>query len=133
MNPRRGRFIVNQQSKILGPEAGRQPAIIRRQYVRRGSVMVASADQPCFRSLATALAAVSREANSPYSAEPEPDSDAHLAPARKSAIFPSRSRGYSGKTTCSKSFSIPARTSQRSGFSARPLLANESEGALEYD
>src|ERR1035438_3369473 len=76
--------------------------------------------------------AASRETNSPYSVEPEPDSDAYFAPLRKSALFPSLSSGYSGKTTRSKSFSIPARTSQRSGFSARPPLATNSEGALEY-
>ena len=75
--------------------------------------------------------AASRETNSPYSVEPEPDKDAYFAPALKSACFPLLSSGYSGKTTRSKSFSIPARTSQRSGFSARPLLA-KSEGALVY-
>ena len=53
-------------------------------------------------------------------------------PRAKAHSFHSLSSGYSGKTTCSKSFSIPARTSQRSGFSARPPLANKSEGALEY-
>ena len=35
------------------------------------------------------------------------------APARKSARFPSLNSGYSGKTTFSKSFSIPVRTSSR--------------------
>src|ERR1700688_5016376 len=42
------------------------------QYSRRGSVTVACAAQPCFRSLVTAALAASFEANSPYSVDPEP-------------------------------------------------------------
>src|SRR5258706_4836913 len=98
------------------------------QYSRRISVTVACAAQPCRRSFATAARAASFEANSPYNVDPEPDSDAYFAPARSSALLPSLSSGYSGKTTCSKSFLIPARTSSRSGFSRRPLL----KGAPEY-
>src|SRR5258706_13660210 len=98
------------------------------QYSRRISVTVACAAQPCRRSFATAARAASFEANSPYNVDPEPDSDAYFAPARSNALLASLSSGYSGKTTCSKSFLIPARTSARSGFSARPLL----KGAPEY-
>jgi hypothetical protein len=117
-----------------GTSPARKPYSVttRRQYARRGSVAVARAAQPCFRSLRVACTAASREANNPYRVEPEPDSDAYFAPARKSALLPRLSSGYSGKTTSSKSFSIPARSSQRSGFSARPLLANNPEGALEH-
>ena len=71
------------------------------------------------------MRAAAFEANSPYNVDPEPDSDAYFAPARSSAFLPSLSSGYSGKTTCSKSFLIPARTSSRSGFSARPLPTQE--------
>ena len=101
---------------------------ICRQYDARVKVAVACAAHPAFRNFFTADAAAFLDANSPYSVEPEPDSDAYLAPARTNARLASPSSGYSGKTTCSKSFSIPARSSARSGFSARPLL----KGAPEY-
>src|ERR1700686_4235842 len=104
------------------------PAKLRLQNSGRGIVTVACALQPCFFSRTTAARAASLEANSPYSADPEPDSDAYFAPARSSALFTTLSSGYSGKTTCSKSFLIPARTSSRSGFPRRPLL----KGAPEY-
>jgi hypothetical protein len=156
--PQRGTSIVNQQSKInnqkftpttqhsqcgdgrLGrpsdaegkrPGYKSYPATTRFQYARRGKVTVVCAAQPCFRSRSVARTAASREANRPYNVDPEPDNEAYFAPAHKSAFFPRLSSGCSGKTTCSKSFLIPARTSQRSGFSARPPLTN-SEGALEY-
>src|SRR3954468_22279333 len=53
-------------------------------------------------------------------AEPEPDNEAYKAPLRSSTRLTSRNSGYLGKTTCSKSFSIPVRTRSRSGVSARP-------------
>ena len=83
---------------------------------------------PVSEARSAALTAAAFEANSPYSVDPEPDRDAYFAPARKSAVLASPSSGYSGKTTSSKSFLIPARTSARSGFSARPL----PKGAPEY-
>src|SRR6266576_2211652 len=54
-------------------------------------------------------------------AEPEPEREAYKAPASSSTRFTLISSGYFGKTTRSKSFSIPVRTRSRSGFSARPL------------
>ena len=55
----------------------------------------------------------------PYNVEPEPDNEAYCAPSRCKSSFTSRNSGYSGKTTRSKSFSIPVRTRSRSGVSAR--------------
>src|SRR5438445_3301115 len=53
-------------------------------------------------------------------ADPEPESDAYRAPAFSSTRLTSSNSGYLGKTTFSKSFSIPVRTRSSSGFSARP-------------
>src|SRR5262245_6853324 len=54
-------------------------------------------------------------------ADPEPESEAYDAPPRSSTRLTSHNSGYCGKTTRSKSFSIPVRTRSRSGVSARPL------------
>src|SRR5205823_11374550 len=66
------------------------------------------------------------DGNSPKSDEPDPESEAKLAPARSKARFTSRSSECWGKTTRSKSFSIPARTRSRSSASARSPPAAET-------
>src|ERR1700677_1856529 len=133
-----GPLIFNHSSKINNQKlcpptwpSNRRYTQICFQYRCRVRVAVDCAVQPCLRSLLTAKSAASFEANSPYNVDPEPDSDAYFAPARSSAFLPSLSSGYSGKTTSSKSFLIPARTSARSGFSARPLSARPLPGAPE--
>src|SRR5271154_5969236 len=67
----------------------------------------------------TAFAASAGDRNSPYRLDPEPESEAYFDPARSSAPFVSRNSGYLGKTTFSKSFSIPVRTRSESKFPAR--------------
>src|SRR6266478_1226990 len=89
------------------------------QYFRRVNVLVATTFNPCFRRRLTAFAASARDWNNPYRVDPDPESEAYLDPARSSAPFMSRNSGYSGKTTFSKSFSIPVRTRSRSKFPAR--------------
>src|SRR5260370_22053500 len=89
------------------------------QYFRRVNVLVATAFSPCLRRRLAAFAASARDWNSPYRADPDPESQAYLDPVRSSAPFMSRNSGYSGKTTFSKSFSIPVRTRSRSNFPAR--------------
>ncbi len=92
------------------------------QYSRRVNVRVAVAFKPCLRSSRAAFTAAFSDSNSPYSVDPDPDSDAYFDPARTSARFMSRSSGSCGKTTVSKSFSIPARTRSDSRLPARPPL-----------
>src|SRR6266852_1746061 len=104
--------IVNQQSKISNQE-------FFSQYFWRVNVPVATAFSPCFRRRLTAFAASARDRNNPYRVDPDPESEAYLDPARSSAPFMSRNSGYRGKTTFSKSFSIPVRTRSRSKFPAR--------------
>src|SRR3981081_3450536 len=89
------------------------------QYFCRVKVLVATAISPCFRIRLSAFAASARDWNSPYRDDPDPESEAYLDPARSSAPFMSRNSGYRGKTTLSKSFSIPVRTRSRSKFPAR--------------
>src|SRR3982074_2262483 len=96
------------------------------QYFCRVKVLVATAISPCFRIRLAAFAASARDWNSPYRDDPDPESEAYLDPARSSAPFMSRNSGYRGKTTLSKSFSIPVRTRSRSKFPARlPRFAGE--------
>src|SRR5205823_12765370 len=71
-------------------------------------------------SFFAANAAFAGDANKPETADPEPESDAYSAPACSNTLFTLRNSGYCGKTTRSKSFSIPVRTRSSSGFSARP-------------
>src|SRR3982074_3130447 len=89
------------------------------QYFCRVKVLVATAISPCFRRRLAAFAASARDWNSPYRVDLDPESEAYLDPARSSAPFMSRNSGYRGKTTRSKSFSIPVRTRSRSKFPAR--------------
>src|SRR5260221_2079103 len=94
------------------------------QYRSRGKVTVACAGTPVSSNILAALAAVCLSANNPYTVEPEPDNETYFAPERSRARLTSRTAGYLGKTTLSKSFSIPVRTRSRSDVSGRsqPLL-----------
>src|SRR5882762_6035264 len=114
LKPSRVLLIVNQQSKTSNQT-------IFAQYWDRVSVVVACALKPCFVSRSTAFAAAVRVRNNPYKAEPDPEREAYTAPARSNAPLMSRSSGYCGKTTLSKSFSIPVRTRSRSRLPARLL------------
>src|ERR1700677_2682326 len=89
------------------------------QYCCRVNVLVATALSPCFRRRLTTFAASADDRNNPYSGDPEPDSEAYFEPARSSAPFMSGNWGYVGRTTLSKSFSIPVRTRSRGNCSAR--------------
>src|SRR5229473_5288051 len=102
-----GRSTIENQSRILF------------QYCWHVNVRVATAFNPCFRRRLPAFAASACVRNSPYRVDPEPESEAYLDPARSSAPFMSRNSGYRGKTTFSKSFSIPVRTRSRRKFPAR--------------
>src|SRR6185503_4537913 len=90
------------------------------QYCRLVKVAVTRARAPCAVRFFAARAAFSREENTPYTADPDPESEAYCAPERSSTSFTSRNSGCFGKTTFSKSFSIPVRTRSSSGLSARP-------------
>src|SRR5258708_7609822 len=89
------------------------------QYRSRGKVTVAWAGISFASSFFTAWLADSWSAKSPNTAEPDPESDTYFAPDLSSARLTSRIAGYLGKTTPSKSFSIPVRTRSRSSASAR--------------
>src|SRR5215469_4205697 len=96
------------------------------QYRRLVKVLVTTARVPPSFSFFAATAAFRRKSNKPYTADPDPEREAYFAPARSSTLLTSRNSGYWGKTTFSKSFSIPVRTRSSSGFSARPPFMAET-------